>query len=180
VGAGGGVEAPDLRAARDAAIAVGWQAVRVEQPWRVAGKRVAEAPARLDEAWLAVLTALPPLPAVLGGRSAGARVACRTAAVAAGGPVLGVLCLAFPLVAPSGRSRADELAAPTVPVLVVQGARDTVGVPEPAPGRQVVVLAAADHQFRGRRADGASASELAGRVRDAVMTWLAGLGQVLT
>jgi predicted alpha/beta-hydrolase family hydrolase len=181
-GAGGGVDAPDLLAARDAAVSGGWQVVRVEQPWRVAGKRVAEPPARLDEAWLACLTALPPLPSVLGGRSAGARVACRTAVLPAAGPVLGVLCLAFPLVSPAGRSRGVELATPQVPVLVVQGGRDSFGVPQPGAGRQVVVLPAGDHAFRARKVDGVSGRDLLAAVRAAVGGWLLSLPatQVLT
>ncbi len=145
-GAGGGIGAADLIAVRSAAVAIGWQVVLVEQPWRVAGKRVAPAPARLDVGWLAVLTALPDLselaeltdpaggadmPLVVGGRSAGARVACRTAAQVG---ARAVCCLAFPLHPPGRpeRSRAAELAEPSAagrPVLVVQGERDPFGVP---------------------------------------------------
>ncbi len=180
-GAGGGVDAPDLLAARDAALAVGFEVVRVEQPWRVRGRRVAEAPPRLDAAWSAALAGLAPLPTVLGGRSAGARVACRTAG---GRPELrGVLCLAFPLV-PPGRTadRSGELALPQVPVLVVQGARDAFGVPGPAPGREVVVLPGADHAFAVRRRDGVDAAQVLAGVAAAVTGWLAGLtgGQALT
>lgn len=133
-GAGGGAEARDLVAVTDAAASAGWRVHRVEQPWRVAGKRVAPAPARLDVGWNAVLDQLRAEgrlsgPLVLGGRSAGARVACRTAA-AHDAP--GVLALAFPL-HPPGRpekSRAGELTAVDVPLLVVQGERDAFGRPE--------------------------------------------------
>jgi predicted alpha/beta-hydrolase family hydrolase len=100
----------------------------------------------------------PGLPIVCGGRSSGARVACRTAAATG---AAGVLCLAFPLVAPSGASRQGELDAPAVPVLVVQGERDRFGVPEPAPAREVVVVRG-DHALR---ADGP-------RVAEAVGVWL--------
>jgi predicted alpha/beta-hydrolase family hydrolase len=135
-GAGGGIEAPDLVAVRKAAVAAGWQVVLVEQPWRVAGKRIAPAPARLDIGWLAVAEALAKEvdeagPLVVGGRSAGARVACRTAAELG---AVAVCCLAFPL-HPPGRpekSRAEELAATGaagLPVLVVQGEKDPFGVP---------------------------------------------------
>jgi predicted alpha/beta-hydrolase family hydrolase len=132
-GAGGGVESADLRALTAAAAAAGWRVVRVEQPWRVAGKRIAPAPARLDEAWGAVLARLRAddrltEPLVLGGRSAGARVACRTAAQQG---AAGVLALAFPL-HPPGRpdtSRAPELVAVPVPVLVLQGETDAFGSP---------------------------------------------------
>lgn len=181
-GAGGGVDAPDLRAVEAAALALGLQVVLVEQPWRVAGRRVAEAPPRLDAAWLAVLAALPPLPGplVVGGRSAGARVACRTAGAVG---AAGVLALAFPLV-PPGRdvSREDELHRPEVPVLVVQGARDAFGVPAAAPGREVVVVPGADHGFAVRRRDGTPA-EVAAAVTAAAREWLARLapgGQALT
>lgn len=139
-GAGGGIGATDLTAARQAAVPLGWQVVLVEQPWRVAGKRVAAPPPRLDVGWRAVLARLDELdqaaevarlPLVVGGRSGGARVACRTAEEVG---AVAVCCLAFPL-HPPGRpekSRAAELAAPPaagLPVLVVQGERDPFGVP---------------------------------------------------
>ena len=172
-GAGGGIDAPDLLAARDAGLAAGLRVVRVEQPWRVRGRRVAEAPARLDAAWTAVLAGLEG-PYVLGGRSAGARVACR-AADACG--ALGVLALAFPLHPPGrpDRSRLPELLAPAAPRLVVQGSRDAFGVPAPAPGVAVHVVDGADHGFAVRRRDGRTAQDVAAEVRDAVTTWLRGL-----
>lgn len=178
-GAGGGVQAPDLAAATDAALDHDLAVALVEQPWRVAGRRVAEAPARLDAAWLAVVHELArELPEgaglVLGGRSAGARVACRTAPALA---ARAVLALAFPLVAPNGRSRAAELALPDVPRLVVQGSRDAFGVPEPTGGVQVHVVEGADHGFAVRRRDGRTAGQVADEVRDAVGRWL---GQTLT
>jgi predicted alpha/beta-hydrolase family hydrolase len=143
-GAGGGVAARDLVAATRAAVAAGVSVALVEQPYRVAGRR-SPAPARqLDAAWLAVAehlraADLAGLPLLAGGRSAGARVTCRTAAPTG---AAGVLCLAFP-VHPPGRpekTRLDELDAVEVPVLVVQGDRDPFGMPPPAPGRDVVVL----------------------------------------
>jgi uncharacterized protein len=156
-GAGGGVGAADLQALARALPPLGVTVVLVEQPWRVAGKRVAAAPPRLDEAWLAVLASLRaggaggPLPPrrrlVVGGRSAGARVACRTAAAAGAERVV---CLAFPLHPPGRpeRSRADELLAVQVPALVVQGARDPFGGPADLPaGPTVVEVPYADHSF---------------------------------
>ena len=133
-GAGGGVESADLLEVTSEAAAAGWRVVRVEQPWRVAGRRIAPAPPRLDEGWRAVLAALRADgrligPLVLGGRSAGARVACRSAAEQ---EAAGVLALAFPL-HPPGRpekSRAAELTAVPVPIVVVQGERDAFGRPE--------------------------------------------------
>jgi hypothetical protein len=132
-GAGGGVQSADLTALAAGAAAAGWRVLRVDQPWRVAGKRIAPAPPRLDEGWTAVLAGLRAAgeltgALVLGGRSAGARVACRTAA---GLRADGVLALAFPL-HPPGRpekSRADELRGVAVPLLVVQGERDAFGRP---------------------------------------------------
>lgn len=169
-GAGGGVDAPDLLAARDGALHAGLRVVRVEQPWRVRGRRVAEAPARLDAAWTAVLAELDG-PLVVGGRSAGARVACRTA-VQVG--AVGVLALAFPLDTPGrpGRSRLPELLAPAVPRLVVQGGRDAFGVPDPAPGVQVAVVRGADHAFRVRRADARTAEGVVAEVAELVGHWL--------
>ena len=132
-GAGGGIGAPDLVTATVAALDSGWQGVLVEQPWLLAGRLVAVAPPRLDAAWTAALTALgasggfdPDRPLVLGGRSAGARVACRTAQAL---HARAVLALAFPLHPPGRpeRSRAGELALAGVPLLVVQGRRDPFG-----------------------------------------------------
>lgn len=132
-GAGGGIGAPDLTAVRIRAVAEGWEVILVEQPWRVAGKRVAPAPARLDLGWIAALAVLastsgPRLPLVIGGRSAGARVACRTALLLG---AQAVCALAFPLHPPGRpeRSRAAELAGAGVEVLVVQGLRDGFGTP---------------------------------------------------
>lgn len=146
-GAGGGVAAPDLLAVRDVALTAGFTVVRVEQPYRVAGRR-APAPARqLDAAWSAVLATLTPTgPLVVGGRSSGARVACRTAASTG---AAAVLCLAFPLLPPRAknpRTRAPELEGVDLPVLVVQGARDAFGRPEPA-GRREVVVVPGDHSL---------------------------------
>lgn len=152
-GAGGSIDAPDLRAVQRAALEEGIAVARVTQPYRVAGRRAPAPAARLDEAWLAALAALRTrrglarLPVVVGGRSSGARVACRTAAAAR---ARAVVALAFP-VHPPGRpevSRLAELELPPVPVLVLQGDRDPFGMPPPAPGRQVVVIAGADHSLR--------------------------------
>jgi uncharacterized protein len=149
-GAGGGFAAPDLRAATTAALVAGVHVAHVEQPYRVAGRRAPAPAAQLDAAWLAVAaavrTALPGLTLLVGGRSSGARVACRTATATG---AVAVLCLAFP-VHPPGRPEKDrlaELAAPTVPVLVVQGERDPFGRPPPAPGRDVVLLPG-DHALK--------------------------------
>lgn len=132
-GAGGGVESADLVAVTAGAAAAGWRVIRVEQPWRVAGTRVAPAPPRLDEAWSVVLDRLRDDgrlsgPLVLGGRSAGARVACRTAV---GQDADGVLALAFPLYPPGRpeKTRATELVAVSVPLVVVQGETDAMGRP---------------------------------------------------
>lgn len=170
-GGASGVAAPDLLAARDAALHLGLQVVRFEQPWHLRGRRVAEAPARLDLAWRAAVATLPPAPCVLGGRSSGARVACRTWDLPG---VRGVLCLAFPLV-PPGRpapGRAGELALPEVPRLVVQGDRDPFGVPEPGPGMQVHRVLGADHALGRRRAGDRPAAAVLEEVADVVRRWL--------
>jgi predicted alpha/beta-hydrolase family hydrolase len=132
-GAGGGVESADLVAVTAAAAGAGWRVVRVEQPWRVAGKRIAAAPPRLDEGWRAVLDDLRAADLVtgalvLGGRSASARVACRTADDQG---AAGVLALAFPLHPPGkpGKTRGPELTAVRVPLAVVQGETDAFGAP---------------------------------------------------
>ncbi len=152
-GAGGGVTAPDLVAATGAALAEGIGVALVEQPYRVAGRR-SPAPARqLDAAWIAVVRRLRAgelagLPLLVGGRSSGARVACRTAAETG---AAGVLCLAFPLQPPRrskpAASRLDELDAVAVPTLVVQGERDPFGLPPAGPNR-TVALVRGDHSLR--------------------------------
>ena len=139
-GAGGGVTAPDLVTAAEAADAAGVSVALVEQPYRVAGRKSPAPAHQLDAAWLAVVDALRgEEPVLCGGRSSGARVACRTAA---GTGAAGVLCLAFPL-HPPGRpekTRLGELEAVEVPVLIVQGESDPFGMPPEAPGREVVRL----------------------------------------
>jgi uncharacterized protein len=141
-GAGGGVGARDLVAVTRVANELDIAVALVEQPYRVAGRRSPPPAPRLDEAWLPVLEQLragelAELPLVVGGRSSGARVACRTAAQAG---AIGVLCLAFP-VHPPGRpekTRLPELDAVEVPTLVIQGERDPFGMPPGAPNRTVV------------------------------------------
>jgi uncharacterized protein len=143
-GAAGGFGAEDLVAATGAALEADVTAVHVDQPYHVAGRRSPAPAKQLDASWTAVVEhlrgdALSGLPLVAGGRSAGARVACRTAAETG---AAAVLCLAFP-VHPPGRpekTRLDELDAVEVPVLVVQGDSDPFGMPPPAPGREVVTL----------------------------------------
>jgi predicted alpha/beta-hydrolase family hydrolase len=154
-GAGGGVASRDLVAATEVALTQGVTVALIEQPYRVAGRR-SPAPARnLDAAWTAVIDhlrrdELRGLPLVTGGRSLGARVACRTAGATR---AVAVLCLAFPLQPPqrSGSaprpSRIEELEQVTVPTLVVQGARDPFGVPSESASRTVVQVPG-DHSLR--------------------------------
>jgi len=169
-GAGGGVGAPDLTAAKDAALEAGFVVALVEQPYRVAGRRSPAPANQLDTAWLAVLEQLRHGPLatrtlIAGGRSSGARVACRTATQAG---AKAVLCLAFPL-HPPGRgddptkSRLPELESVTVPTLVVQGERDPFGIPPPGPRRKLVTVPG-DHSLRS-----------APKVRAAVADWLSEL-----
>jgi hypothetical protein len=147
-GAAGGVEAPDLAIAAEAARAASFDVALVDQPYRVAGRRSPAPAPRLDEAWTAVLARLRErelcdLPLVVGGRSLGARVACRTAAEVG---AVAVLCLAFPI-HPPGRaddptkSRQPELDAVEVPTLVVQGESDPFGSPRGGRNRRIVTVA---------------------------------------
>src|SRR4051812_17379859 len=163
--AGGGVEAPDLVAVTAALVKAGWAVARVEQPYRVAGRRAPAPAAQLDAAWtavVAVLLASYDTPLVVGGRSSGARVACRTAEVV---DAAAVVCLAFPLRPPRRpeKTRAGELEAVQVPVLVVQGERDPFGGPADLPPGPTVVAVADDHSLR-------RSAVTAG---DAVATWVA-------
>lgn len=171
-GAGGGVRARDLAALAAALPPSGVTVVRVEQPWVVAGKRVAPAPAVLDRAWLAVVGSIEPHgPLVLGGRSAGARVACRTAASLG---AAGVVCLAFPLHPPGKpeRSRFGELSGAGVPVLVVQGERDAFGRPAEFPdgAYDLVAVPHTDHGMSVPKSQSQDAATAA--VVRAVTAWL--------
>ncbi|MFJ4330094.1 alpha/beta family hydrolase [Streptomyces sp. NPDC088935] len=152
-GAGGGIEARDLKALAAALPGHGVSVALVEQPWRVAGKKLAPAPKTLDTGWRGVWPALaaPGLPVISGGRSAGARVACRTAA---GLGARAVLALSFPLHPPGKpeKSRADELLGTGVPTLVVQGGNDPFGRPEefpeaPAGTYDLIEVPHGDHGF---------------------------------
>jgi predicted alpha/beta-hydrolase family hydrolase len=141
-GASGGIESADLAATTAVAGEEGVTVALVEQPYRVAGRRTPAPADHLDEAWLAVVERLRSdelrdLPLVVGGRSLGARVACRTAAEVG---AIAVLCLAFPRHPPGKpeKDRLPELDAVTVPTLVVQGNRDSFGMPPPGPNREVV------------------------------------------
>ena len=154
-GAGGGITAPDIVAAMGAALEQGVSVARIEQPYRVAGRRSVAPTHQLDAAWLAVHAALtaatfPGLPIIAGGRSSGARVACRTATETG---AAGVLCLAFPLHPPRRnpdaelKTRLPELELVKVPVLIVQGERDPFGMPSAARRRKVVVVPG-DHSLK--------------------------------
>ncbi len=140
-GAGGGVGARDLVKATKAANEAGATVALVEQPYSVAGRR-SQAPAhQLDAAWIAAIEQLdfPDLPLITGGRSAGARVACRTVDET---NARGVLCLAFPLHPPGrpDKSRLPELEAVRIPVLIVQGRSDPFGMPPAGPDREIVTV----------------------------------------
>ena len=148
-GAGGGVGSPDLLAVAGAASRLGGTVARVTQPYLVKGRRAPGSPDRQDAAWVELVAALRAaagagLPLIQGGRSNGARVACRTArAVGA----RAVIALAFPLHPPGrpGQSRAAELAAAGTDVLVLNGERDPFGIPEGSGRTRVVVLAGETH-----------------------------------
>ncbi|MGO9753151.1 MAG: alpha/beta family hydrolase [Solirubrobacteraceae bacterium] len=169
-GAGGGVQAADLVAVAEVAQSLGVSVALVEQPYRVAGRRSPAPAKQLDAAWLAVLEQLRvgplrELTLLGGGRSSGARVACRTARAA---DLAAVLCLAFPLLPPRrgrapAQSRLAELEAVSVPMLVVQGERDPFGMPPAGPSREVARVPG-DHALRPSAA-----------VQAAVAAWLGSL-----
>lgn len=174
-GAGGGTDAPDLQALAAAVPGHGIDVVLVDQPWRVAGKRIAPAPKTLDAAWVAVLEHLrherATAPLIVGGRSAGARVACRTGKATGASAVV---ALAFPLHPPGKpeKSRIDELTATELPTLIVQGATDPFGAPDEFPplsaDHQLVALPAGNHEFAVRKEQ----SPVLDSIVDAVTTWL--------
>ena len=149
-GAGGGIEARDLQALAAVLPGHGVSVALVEQPWRVAGKKVAPAPKTLDVGWRGIWPAVakPGLPVISGGRSAGARVACRTATELG---AAAVLALSFPLHPPGKpeKSRAGELLGAGVPTLVVQGGNDPFGKPAEFPEGDfgLVEVPYGDHGF---------------------------------
>jgi predicted alpha/beta-hydrolase family hydrolase len=166
-GAGGGIESPDLAGAAEAARAAGIVVALVEQPYRVAGRRSPAPAGQLDAAWTSVVLQLREgplggLPLLTGGRSSGARVACRTALDT---DAVAVLCLAFPL-HPPGRpekSRLPELDAVRVPTLVVQGENDPFGTPPAGPDR-VVTRIPGTHSLRSSAAVAAAVTDWLSRV----------------
>jgi predicted alpha/beta-hydrolase family hydrolase len=166
-GAGGSIDSADLVAATEAANAQRVTVALVEQPYLVAGRRSAAPAHQLDTAWKAVIEQLPldDLPLIVGGRSSGARVACRTSTET---NARAVLCLAFP-VHPPGRpekSRLSELDAVSVPVLVVQGANDPFGMPTEAPGREVFTVPGNHSLAKSRDKVAAAVGDWLGRILD--------------
>ncbi|QKV92655.1 hydrolase [Streptomyces sp. NA02950] len=176
-GAGGGIEARDLRALAAELPGQRVSVALVEQPWRVAGKKVAPAPKTLDTGWRALWPALEKagLPVVAGGRSAGARVACRTARELG---AAAVLALSFPLHPPGKpeKSRAEELLGAGVPTLVVQGGRDPFGRPGEFPqlpaGTELVEVPHGDHGFAVPKSAGVGEPETLAVITGAVTGWL--------
>lgn len=176
-GAGRGTDTPDLAALAKRLPGQGVNVVLVDQPWVVAGKRVAPGPKILDEVWVAVNDATRfRCPVVMGGRSAGARVACRTARSLG---AVGVLALAFPLHPPGkpDRSRLSELAGCGLPALVVQGQRDPFGRPDEFPitaarSRALVEIPDANHSFDVPKRAELSQTETIDLIVESVLEWL--------
>ncbi|MGC9379607.1 alpha/beta family hydrolase [Streptomyces sp. MH13] len=181
-GAGGGIEARDLRALAAVLPAHGVSVALVEQPWRVAGKKLAPAPKTLDTGWRGVWPALaaPGLPVISGGRSAGARVACRTAAELG---AHAVLALSFPLHPPGKpeKSRAGELLGAGVPTLVVQGGNDPFGRPEefpvtPGETYDLIEIPHGDHGFAVPKRAEISQERALELITEGVAEWTRSLG----
>ncbi|MEU2953170.1 alpha/beta hydrolase family protein [Streptomyces xanthochromogenes] len=178
-GAGGGIEARDLQALAGALPPLGVSVALVEQPWRVAGKKLAPAPRTLDTGWRDLWPAVAKkgLPVVAGGRSAGARVACRTAAELG---AAGVLALSFPLHPPGKpeKSRAPELLGAGAPTLVVQGGNDPFGKPAEFPegAYELVEVPFADHGFAVPKRASLTQQEALDVIIGAVGGWLGTLG----
>ncbi len=172
-GAGGGIDSPDLITLARRLPAKGISVTLVEQPWRVAGRRVAPAPRILDEGFAAALEGLRPrTPMIIGGRSAGARVACRTGRRLG---AAGVLALAFPLHPPGRpeRSRVGELLGTGVRTLVIQGECDALGTPYEFPLHlAIVVVPGADHEFRVPARDVRSRRDVMESIVTATHTWI--------
>lgn len=177
-GAGGGIEARDLQALAAVLPGHGVSVALVEQPWRVAGKKVATAPKTLDVGWRGIWPAVsgPGLPVISGGRSAGARVACRTATELG---AHAVLALGFPLHPPGKpeKSRAQELLGAGVPTLVVQGGNDTFGKPGEFPegGYELVEVPYGDHGFAVPKRAGITQDQALEVVTAGVVQWIASL-----
>jgi predicted alpha/beta-hydrolase family hydrolase len=172
-GAGRGVDTPDLVALADALPRQGISVFRIEQPWHVAGKKVAWRPELLDEATVSCVNAIRVRsPLVLGGRSAGARVACR---LAGGLGAVGCIALSFPL-HPPGKpesSRLPELEATGVPTLVVQGECDAFGGPDAfPPSVELAVIPDADHGFAVPKRAVLTAAETMALIVEAVVEWV--------
>lgn len=172
-GAGGGIDAPDLVALAEALPAQGVSVALFEQPWRRAGRKVASPPAHLDDAFVAAAAQMPDgLPLIVGGRSAGARSAARTALQVGAS---GCLALAFPL-HPPGRpekSRLGELHGAEVTTLVVQGERDAFGSPSEFPDEvDVCVVPFADHSFRVPKRAPMGQDEALAIVVEATLEWV--------
>ncbi|MFD3979729.1 alpha/beta family hydrolase [Streptomyces griseus] len=178
-GAGGGIEARDLQALAATLPGHGVTVALVEQPWRVAGKKLAPAPKTLDTGWRGLWPALtaPGLPVVSGGRSAGARVACRTATELG---AAAVLALSFPLHPPGKpeKSRADELLGAGVPTLVVQGGNDPFGRPDEFPPGpyELTEVPHGDHGFAVAKRSGVTEEQAMAVLTDAVAGWITSLG----
>lgn len=172
-GAGGGIDSADLEALAKALPRNGVSVLRLEQPWKVAGKKIAPRPAVLDEVLVAAVNTIRVRsPLVIGGRSAGARAAARCARTLGAS---GCLALAFPLHPPGKpeRSRLDELDGVGLPTLVIQGERDPFGRPEEFPAwHDLAVVPGADHSFKVPKRGDVSRDDALGIIVEATLEWI--------
>lgn len=172
-GAGGGIDAPDLLRLARTLPQQGISVTLVEMPWRVQGKKLAPRPEVIDETYLAVMNSMRMRsPLIVGGRSAGARSACR---IARSVGAKGVLALSFPLHPPGRpeRTRLPELLGARVPVLVVQGEKDPFGTPEEFPSHlDLAVVPAADHGMKVPRSAPVDQEDALAVVLEATLEWV--------
>ena len=172
-GVGGGIAAGDLQALAKRLPGQDINVFLIEQPYVRAGKKVAPSTSILDEGWISILSQLRiRTPLVVGGRSSGARVACRTSSELGAS---GVLVLAFPLHPPGkpDKTRVDELTAVRLPTLVVQGERDPFGTPEEFPPlTEMTVIPDADHSLKVPKAAELTQVETYQLLVEAVVEWV--------
>lgn len=176
---GGTLDTPSLVHLADACAARGLETIRFNLPAAETGRRRPEPQAHVEAAWRAVAEQARDGcdRLIIGGRSFGGRVASHIATEP--GVCDGVVLLGYPLQPPSrpGKLRVEHLVSIVVPILVVQGDRDTFSPGTllqdafaPLPNATIHLLAGGDH---GHAVRGRSLDEVAGEVAEVIIDWLA-------